>query len=322
MPLIEPSSYRNPWFLLSGHVQTIGPALFRRALGQLSPERERLSTPDDDFLELDWYRRGNPRLAILSHGLEGSSRAGYIRGMAAALLARKWDVLAWNFRGCGGEINRQPRFYHSGDTGDLDTVVMYGQTNYESVGLVGFSLGGNVTLKYLGEEPDRVNAKVKASVAFSVPCDLLASARRLDEPGNRIYTRRFLRSLRRKVVAKSRQMPGAMDSAGVEHIHTFREFDDRYTAPLHGFADAKDYWRKSSSRQFLRRIRVPSLLVNARNDPFLPPECFPVEEAKASETFYLEMPPAGGHVGFFTLGGLYWSEARAAEFLERHSRID
>jgi uncharacterized protein len=317
MPLVETSSYRNRCSLWAGHLQTILPAVFRRVTGLLDPRRERLATPDGDFLDLDWFESGNRRLAILLHGLEGCSRARYMQGMAAALVAEGWDVLAWNFRGCSGDMNRGLRFYHCGETGDLALVLAHGAASYDAVDLVGFSLGGNVILKYLGENPSAVPVKVKAAVVFSVPCDLAASARRLDEPGNRIYTRRFLRSLREKVMHKARLMPGLIDATGVERIRTFGEFDDRYTAPMHGFRNAEDYWTKSSCRQFLRAIQVPTLLVNARNDPFLAEECFPVEEARESDCFFLEVPASGGHVGFFALGGFYWSELRAVEFLRK-----
>lgn len=314
MPLVEPSTYRSPRYLFTGHLQTILPALFRCVAGRLGPEVERLATPDDDFVDLDWFRQGSGRLVLLSHGLEGSSRAPYIRGMAAAFFAAGWDVLAWNFRGCSGELNRAARFYHSGDTGDLTHVIAHAHHPYARLALVGFSLGGNVTLKYLGENDRLVHPKVRSAVAFSVPCDLAASARRLDEPANRFYTRRFLRSLRRKVLQKAGQMPGVIDPAGVENIRSFRQFDDRYTAPLHGFRDADDYWRRSSSRQFLPGIRLPTLLVSAVNDPFLPPECFPVEEARRNPRLFLEMPATGGHVGFLSAGEAYWSEIRAVEF--------
>lgn len=305
--------------LLSGHLQTIVPAFWRRVLCP-EPELERVEMADGDFLDLDWYRRGSDRLAVLSHGLEGCSRAGYMRGMAAALFGAGWDVLAWNFRSCSGRMNRLPRFYHSGDTADLAFLIRRAAPAYASLSLVGFSLGGNIMLKYLGERPSDVPAVVKGAVAFSVPCDLASSAGRLDQPANRLYTRRFLRSLQRKVREKAAALPGAIDPAGVGRIRTFREFDDRYTAPMHGFLDADDYWRQSSSRQFLQNIRVPTLLINARNDPFLAPECFPWEEARESEAFHFEAPLSGGHVGFPSFGGVLWSEARTLAFLEPLTR--
>jgi uncharacterized protein len=320
MPVVSPSSYRRPLLLLSGHLQTIVPALFRRMRPLPPAERERIETGDGDFLDLDWFRQGNRRLAVISHGLEGSSRAGYVRGMAAALLGAGWDVLAWNFRSCSGELNRSARFYHSGDTTDLREVLRHGLGGYPIAALVGFSLGGNVILKFLGEEPERVPGAIRTAVTFSVPCDLPTSAARLDLAENRVYTRRFLRSLQRKVKEKARAMPGSIDPAGVESIRSFEEFDGRYTAPMHGFRDAMDYWKRSSCRPFLPRIRIPCLLVNARNDPFLSPECYPEEEARASGCFFLEMPESGGHVGFSSFGGLFWSEARTIEFLQQHAR--
>jgi len=242
--------------------------------------------------------------------------------MAAALSGAGWDVLAWNFRSCSGEMNRSARLYHSGETGDLHLLVSRAAAKYDRVALVGFSLGGNMTLKLLGEAPEHLPRNLVGSVTFSVPCDLASSAARLDRPENRVYTQRFLRSLKHKVRAKAAQMPGIIDPAGVRSIKTFREFDDRFTAPLHGFRDAADYWRQSSSRQFLSAIRIPALLVNARNDPFLGPECFPREEAAGSSVVFLEVPSSGGHVGFPGFGGLLWSEARAMEFLGTLLRED
>ncbi len=316
MPLVEPSTCPASRFFPGGHGQTILPALLRRV--SLPPPRsERLPTADGDFLDIDWYGRGNRRAVIISHGLEGSSRAGYVRGMAAAFLNAEWDVVAWNFRGCGPSVNRRPRLYHSGETGDLRQVVARAGNDYPRLGLVGFSLGGNVTLKYLGEAPEAVDPKIKAAVTFSVPCDLAASAERLSRPSNRLYTRRFLKSLRKKVRLKAAQFPLLIDTDGLDRVRGFRAFDDRYTAPLHGFRDADDYWRQCSSRQFLPAIRIPALLVNARNDPFLPPECFPFAEAAVSRFFYLEAPAGGGHVGFGPppFGKPWWSEKRAVGFL-------
>lgn len=324
MPIIA-SSYRPLFWLRSGHAQTVFPHLFRRVQGVIY-RRERIGTPDGDFLDLDWslaggqgIQAGAGRLAVLTHGLEGDSRRGYILGMARALNRAGWHALAWNLRGCSGEPNRTPRLYHSGATEDLHTVLAHvaSVSHYSAAALIGFSLGGNLALKYLGERNGEFPLPIEAAVTVSVPCDLADSAARMEAPDCRIYMARFLRSLRNKVQVKTRLFPGMPDDAGFRHIRTFREFDDRYTAPLHGFRDAEDYWRRCSSRQFLAGIRVPTLLVNARNDPFLAGGCYPIAEADANPNLHLEMPASGGHVGFvaFRQDGLYWSEARAVEFL-------
>jgi hypothetical protein len=315
MPLLD-SSFRPPLWLRDGHVQTILGALSRqRTSAHFS--RERWELPDGDFLDLDWARPSHPRLAIVSHGLEGSSAQGYIRRVAVALGRAGWDVLAWNFRGCSGEPNRLPRFYHSGETEDLRAVVARAAGDYRRVALVGFSLGGNITLKYLGEAPP--HPCVVGAAAVSVPIDLASCARRLDrEWGNRFYLRRFLGTMRAKIAAKARQFPGAFDVRGLEAVTTFEEFDGRYTGALHGFRDAEDYWAQSSARQFLPRLTVPTLLLNARNDPFLTSSCFPEAEAAASAHLFLEAPASGGHVGFVDLArGLepWWSQ-RVAQFLD------
>lgn len=241
--------------------------------------------------------------------------------MAAALIRRGWDVLAWNFRGCGREPNRLLRMYHSGATEDLHAVVCHAMENHpsESIDLIGFSLGGNLTLKYVGERTADLSNRLHGAVAFSTPCDLACSSRQLSSRANWIYMERFLRAMRAKVRVKERMFPDQLDLSGLHRIRTFREFDDRFTAPLHGFRDAEDYWARNSCRRFLPLIALPTLLVNAANDPFLGPGCYPREEAAASDAFYFEAPDTGGHVGFPTFGngGEYWPETRAADFLER-----
>lgn len=318
MPLIDISSYRAPFWLPGGHLQTIHPALFRR-VARVTMRAERLELADGDFIDLEWAEQGRQRLAILSHGLEADMGTAYMQGMAAALVRRGWDVLAWNFRGCGHEPNRLLRMYHSGATEDLHAVVLHALDKHpaESIDLIGFSLGGNLTLKYLGESPADLSPRLRRAVVFSVPCDLACSSRQLSFPSNRIYMERFLRAMRAKLREKSRMFPGQLDLTGLDRIRTFQEFDDRFTAPLHGFRDAADYWERNSSRQFLTRIPLPTLLVNAANDPFLGPGCYPREEAETSACFHLEVPETGGHVGFPTFAGCgeYGSETRAAEFL-------
>ena len=296
-------------------MQTILPVLLWREIGGRFV-RERLELEDGDFLDLDWSRPGHGRLAILSHGLEGCSANGYMRGMASALNTAGWDVLAWNFRSCSGEANRLLRFYHSGETRDLAEVIRHAAPDYGRIGLVGFSLGGNMTLKYLGEAPP--HPAVVAAAAISAPIDLASCARALDQNlANRVYLQRFLTTLAAKIESKARQFPGQLDASAARTVRSFQEFDDRYTAPIHGFRDAADYWTRSSARQYLPRITLPTLLLNARNDPFLAPACFPDAEAEANPWLSLETPESGGHVGFLDLerGIEPWSERRVVEFL-------
>jgi uncharacterized protein len=318
MPLIEKSTYREPIWLPGGHLQTIYPALFRK-VPQVTQRRERLELADGDFIDLAWASQGRDRLAILSHGLEANAETGYIQGMARALVRSGWDVLAWNFRGCSHEPNRLLRMYHSGETEDLHRVVSHAEAVHpaKSIDLIGFSLGGNLTLKYLGECPERLSSRLHRAVAFSVPCDLACSSKQLSFAKNRIYMERFLIALRAKLRAKKRLFPELLDLSGLEKIRTFEQFDDRYTAPIHGFKDAADYWARNSCRQFLSAIRLPALLMSAENDPFLGPGCYPREEALTSEWFHLEVSQSGGHVGFSGLRENvdYGSEARALEFL-------
>ena len=314
MPVIR-SHFAPAPFLRNGHMQTILPVLLARRL-TLRFERERLELEDGDFLDLDWSRTGRNRLAVLTHGLEGGSTQTYIRGMAAALVAAGWDVLAWNFRGCSDEPNRLLRAYHSGDTADLAAIIAHAATAYARIALIGFSLGGNVTLKYVGEA--RPHPAIVAAAAISVPLDLASSARKLDERwSNRIYLRRFLIPLIAKIEAKALNFPGKLNTDNIRAIRGFQEFDGRYTAPLHGFRDAADYWKRASARQFLPRIAIPTLILNARNDPFLTADSLPYPEAEANPSVFLEVPDSGGHVGFldFAHGVQPWSERRVAEFI-------
>jgi predicted alpha/beta-fold hydrolase len=317
MPVL-PSSYIPPPLLSTGHLLTVYPSLFRR-VGGVVYRRERIDTPDGDFLDLDWSEKGNRRLVIVSHGLEGDTRRHYVLGMIRAMNRRGFDGLAWNYRGCSGEPNRLLRSYHSGATEDLDTVISHAAALgiYDEIVLVGFSLGGNLTLKYLGERGDEIESRISRAVAFSVPCDLRGSAYRLAERGNMIYMRRFIGSLRAKMIAKHAAHPESIGIEGIDRIRTFLEFDDIYTAPIHGFGTAEEYWRRNSSRQFLPRITIPTLLVNALDDPFLPESCYPYAEATASATFHLETPRHGGHVGFvaFNREGEYWAERRVGEWV-------
>jgi uncharacterized protein len=313
MPLVA-SGYKAPFYLFNGHLQTIVPGLFRKVKG-VKYRRERIITPDKDFLDLDCSEVGSDALAILSHGLEGDSRRGYMLGMVKALNNHGIDALAWNYRSCSGEPNNLLRSYHLGASDDLAFVVKHALSKgkYKTVYLLGFSAGGNITLKYLGENPECVPNEIKRAVVFSVPVDLKSSANKI----SRIYTQRFLKSLGKKLKQKREIYPESIDLNEYNLLWSFPEFDERYTAPLHGFESADDYYKKVSSRQFIPHIKIPTLLVNAKNDPFLGPSCYPLSEANANPNFYLEMPDQGGHVGFAEnlQKNQYYSEKRAVEFL-------
>ncbi|GAA4440463.1 alpha/beta fold hydrolase [Pontibacter saemangeumensis] len=313
MPVL-PSKHKAPFYLFNGHLQTIVPSLFRQVVG-VQYQRERVATPDDDFIDIDWSVVGSDALLILSHGLEGDTGRPYITGMVKAFNLEGIDALAWNYRSCSGEPNKLLRSYHLGASDDLDFVVRHAlrQNRYSHIYLVGFSAGGNITLKYLGEAPDQVPPQVKRAAVFSTPVDLKGSAQKI----SKLYTRRFMKSLKTKLELKKEVYAQELDLSDYNVLWSFPEFDDRYTAPLHGFKSAEDYYARVSSRQFIPGIQVPTLLVNAKNDPFLSPECYPVQEARENPFFYLEMPEEGGHVGFTEdlRGESYYSERRAVTFL-------
>lgn len=321
MPLIALSSYKPPIQLWNGHLQTIIPSLFRKV--EVSYVRERIETPDDDFLDLDWcYADGSSSpLVILTHGLEGSSTSQYLAGMVRHLVRHGFTCLAWHYRSCSGEMNRQKRFYHIGETGDLHFIIQHALSRgYQTIYLMGFSAGGNVTLKYLGEQGGAsLSSAIKKAVVFSVPVDLIGSARRLEQWDSLVYNHRFNRTLKRKVLAKAATMPGAFPTQAVRKARSIREFDDLFTAPMHGFRDVTDYYTRSSSLQFIPNITIPTLIVNAKNDPFLSAECFPEALGRELPAVWMEFPEQGGHCGFPPrTGGIqstYWSEERALAFL-------
>ncbi len=325
MPIIEVSTYKAPPYLFNGHMQTIFPHFFRPKR-DLHRFEDRIDTADGDFLDLDWYfprdvyEAGRP-LVIISHGLEGSSRRGYVLAMVNTLKKAGYDVLAWNYRGCSGRANRKIYSYHSGKTEDLEHVIEYAldYRHYKDISLVGFSLGGNITLKYLGEQTNKVPPEINHGVAISAPVDLRSSAEELALPQNRIYLKRFLEGLYGKILEKNEMFPGQLRIVDIKNIKDFKDFDDLYTAPLNGFADAYDYWKQCSSLHKLANIEIPTLLLNAVNDSFLGAGCYPCEQAKNSEYLYLEMPETGGHTGFYYPDdrGIYWSEKRVLSFLGR-----
>lgn len=316
MPVIHSSGYRAVGIFRSAHVNTIYPALFRKT-DDVHYQRERLSTPDGDFLDLDWSRVGSRKLVIALHGLEGNAERPYIRGMIRFFNRSGWDGLGMNFRGCSGVPNLAIRSYHMGETSDLDLLLRHVQETdrYDHVVLVGFSLGGNVILKFLGEGRGQSVACVHQAIVFSVPCHITSANREIQRWENSLYLRRFLNSLNAKVKEKAKRFPEQISLEG-PMPRNFLQFDDRFTAPIHGFENAWHYWESCSSLQFIPGIKIPVLLVNARDDSFLSRQCYPEDLARKLPNFFLETPRWGGHVGFVSRNpeGAFWSEKRAFAF--------
>ena len=307
--------FNPPFYLKNKHLQTILPALFRKI--EITYTREVIKTPDDDFLVLDWVKNNANSVVVLFHGLEGSAHSQYIKGLAKVLSKFNYDVLCVNFRSCGGRVNKYLHSYHSGQTSDYEFIFNHLITtlNYSNIYAAGFSLGGNALLKYLGEQGK--NTPIKKAVAVSVPVDLKASAETLSKGFNSIYLKRFLKRLKVKVRQKEKMFPDAIDYKKVYQANNFEEFDDVFTAPVHGFKNAEDYWLKCSSKQFLINIKQPSLIINALNDPFLTKKCYPYEECLKSDFVHLLTPKFGGHVGFPKLvEGLNFYEKTIVDFFE------
>jgi uncharacterized protein len=308
--------FESPWWLPGGHLQTIYASL--RPPPRVALERSRWETPDGDFIDVDFA--GDPdstRRMALFHGLEGCSDSHYARAMAAHGAERGWRIAVPHFRGCSGEANRKPRAYHSGDSDEIDWIL---RKLGAPLCAVGVSLGGNALLKWLGERGEEARHLVPRAVAVSAPIDLPAAAHALDQGLNRlVYTRHFLATLRPKSLAKLAAFPGIFDGAAVRAARSFREFDGLVTAPLHGFRSVEHYWSTAASGPWLERIRVPTLLLNARNDPFLPEPALLAAARKAAPSVVLEFPRTGGHAGFISgpfPGNQRWLSTRVLQFLE------
>jgi len=295
----HPGPYRAPWWLPGGHAQTIYASLFTR-LPSPAVRRERWETPDGDFVDVD--RVDGPRdapLVALFHGLEGGTPSHYARATLAAARRRGWRAALPHFRGCGGEPNRLPRAYHSGDSGEIDWMLhrLAAEDARGPLFAMGVSLGGNALLKWLGESGAAAGALVRAAASVSAPVDLTAAGDALGRGFNIVYARHFLATMKPKSAAKLARFPGLFDGARVARTRTLREFDDLVTAPLHGFRDVADYWLRASAKPWLATIAVPTLVLHAANDPFLPGEHLP-RAGEVAPDVVLEVPATGGHVGF------------------------
>ena len=314
-------TYKPPFPFKNYHISTIVPSLFRKIKG-IKYERVRINTPDDDFLDVDFSKTGSKSIIVILHGLEGNAQKAYVKGLARIMNKAGIDALAVNLRGCSEEDNHKFYSYHSGKTDDLETIINYLKDNYdyEKIFLAGFSLGGNVVLKFAGEQKN-LDEKIKAAIGISVPCDLKATAHNFLKKDNFLYQYRFIRSLRKKALIKIQRFPEYQHlEEKIKACRTFFDFDNLITAPANGFKDAEDYWKKSSSKQFIPSIRIPALLINALDDPFLPPECYPYEEAKQNPLFRFVTPEYGGHVGFINrwfFNKELWHEQKVLEFIRQ-----
>ena len=319
--MITKSNFKPAWWLKSSHLQTIWGTATRRN-HKIDLQRERVELPDGDFIDIAWtmpsnYEPAHTPTVLVLHGLGGSIDSHYARGLMSGIKNQGWRGVFMHFRGASGEPNRLPRSYHSGDTGDVDYLVNFLLQREPKIKLVavGFSLGGNVLLKWLGETGNK--NPLCAAVAVSVPFELYKVANRLQYGFSRLYQNWLLRELRSLFLTKFATMQTPIDVNNVSKCHTFWEFDNTVTAPLHGFKNAADYYQRASSRQFLKSITVPTLILHATDDPFMTPDCVPTED-ELSERIILELSPNGGHVGFITGDipgwGEYWLEKRIIDY--------
>jgi predicted alpha/beta-fold hydrolase len=312
--------FKSAWWLPNGHLQTLWPHLFRQKVNSIELNRERLELPDGDFLDLDWIGAGKGPIVLLLHGLEGSIESHYAKGMLRAIERKGWRGVFMSFRGCSGEVNRLARAYHSGDTTDLSLVIelLRAREPETALAAIGFSLGGNVLLKWLGETG--AANPLMAATAVSVPFELAKSVKRISSGFSLVYQKHLLNCLQEKFYSKLEANTISMQSfADLPAIKTIYEFDDKITAPLHGFLSADDYYEKCSSRQFLHAIRTPTLLIQSRDDPFMPEDLLP-ERYELSPMITLELTEKGGHVGFVTGSAPwraeYWLEQRIPDYLQ------
>ncbi|GAB3687496.1 alpha/beta fold hydrolase [Spirosoma flavus] len=318
MPLIQSSYAGPPVYQYNGHLQTIIPSLTRRVLG-VTYERERLILSDGDFVDIDWVDKGQQRLVVLTHGLEGDSHRQYIQGTAKLFAQHNYDVLAWNCRSCSGEMNRAFRLYNHGEIGDLGEVIDYALKTkpYQEIVLVGYSMGGNITLKYLGVHGKELPDVVKRGVAISSPTDLGSSAGLLDRAGNRFYKQRFMKKLVVKLRQKDTRFPGRLNLSQLQNVRKWRDFDEFFSAPINSYQDANDFYTQASAVNYMPGIAVPALLLNAQNDPLLSPECSPAWLAQRHKSIFLETPKRGGHVGFQVARDEHtYAERRALAFAQ------
>jgi predicted alpha/beta-fold hydrolase len=323
MPFIKETSFKPSLLLRNRHVNTLYRFLFSKI--KVEFKRKRMVTNDNDFIDLDFSKVNADRIVIAIHGLEGSSASNYINTITQTLNQANYDVVVFNMRGCSGEPNRLLSSYHSGKTEDLLEIITYLEKNYnyKQIHIVGYSLGGNLTLKFMGEFAKNMPELIKSAVGVSVPCNLKGSVESISKSENKIYMKGFLKTLKEKAIYKATNFPKAgLNIEKIKKASTFYDFDNLVTAPIHGFVDAEDYWKKSSCKQFIKDIKHPTLLISAKDDPFLNENCFPIKEAKESTKFIFIQTLYGGHLGFvesFNLNKQRWVENQVLHFIKENS---
>ena len=319
MPLIENSSYKAPFIFKNAHVNMIYPAFFRKILN-FDTQTEREELPDGDFFDTEWYRQNSKKLVVCLHGLEGDAKKHYVQGCMKLFVQNGYDAVGMYFRGCSNESNRLLPSYHSGFTKDLDYLIkrITAQKIYTDIILIGSSVGGNIVLKYGGEQGNLIAPEIKKIIAFSVPIWLNSCNEEIKKWYNRLYLENFMRTLRAKAIKKDKIFRNILNIKKIKSSKFFEDFDNHFTAPVNGYADAAAYYAAASCAPYLEKITVPTLLVNALDDVFLSPDSFPRDLARRSTTFFLETPAHGGHVGFMPTdkNDFLWTDKRALQFAE------
>jgi uncharacterized protein len=316
---IIPSEFKPAWWCRHRHFQTLYPTLFR-IQAELTLNKEQFELPDSDFIDLSWTQeKQTGPIVVLLHGLEGSIDSPYAKGILKTIQDSNWQGVLMHFRGCGGQHNKLDRGYHSGETGDLDTFVKTLKTRYpdRKLAAIGVSLGGNVLLKYLGEQGDE--CQLTSAMVVSVPFDLADSARNLNRGFSKIYQQHLISRLSKKMRDKFKEKPAPFNIDKLDKWTDFNSFDHNVTAAIHGFKSGDDYYTKSSSKQFIKNITIPTLILHSKDDPFMSAEAIPIKDELSSNVI-LELTEHGGHVGFIygesPFNTQYWIEKRMIEFFK------
>ncbi|MCS7004121.1 MAG: alpha/beta fold hydrolase [Cytophagales bacterium] len=320
MPIITPQPFKNPFGYWNGHLQTILPSVFRK-IPLPYEKRHRIFTPDNDFLDIDCTSQQHSNLVIVLHGLEGNSYRHYVCGLIKLFQQHGWDGVGYNCRSCSGELNWQPRLYHHADSEDFAFAIDFilQSTSYQNIALVGFSMGGNILIRYLAKFAEHLSPLIKVGVAISSPYHLKEVAIEIEKPLKRFYNDKFVKKMIKKVIQKKKILKEKfpIDEKDIFKIRTCRDFDKLITAPLHGFANPDEFYEQASISTHIHKVKIPILLLSASNDPLLTPSCFPYQTAQNSYNFYLEVTHSGGHVGFCVQNSVFtYAEQRALAFCQ------